>query len=52
MLDLLSVSEQPRCSRHCLKPNDIQGAPHERTLKKVGNCASFMRAIGHCSFTR
>ncbi len=52
MLDLLSFSEQSRGSRHCLKLSDVYGAGDERALKKVGHCAGFMRAIGHCSFTR
>ena len=52
MLDLLSFPEQPRRSRRCLKLSDIESAASERALQKVGNCAGFMSAIGHCSFTR
>jgi hypothetical protein len=49
MLDLLSFSEQPRCSCHCLKLNDVHGAGAERAPKKVSYCGGFIRANGHCS---
>ena len=52
MLDLLSFSEQPRRSRHCLKLSYVYDAADERALKKVGHCGGVMRVIGHCSFTR
>jgi hypothetical protein len=52
MLDLLSFPKQSRRSGYCLKLSDAHGAGDERALKKVSYCGGFMRAIGHCSFTR